>query len=194
MSYQWANNLLYQLTGTQPPAQREGGPRGENAEGRGRSSRDGQRTRGERPIASDFKSIGELLAIAKSQDPQWKSISFRTPGPHDRTVTLSLDGGDGGQPQRRSQLTVNRSSGGILRNEQFATYNLGRKLRTIARFLHTGEILGVGGQIIAAIASLGGAVLVWTGLALGFRRLAAWLKRRNREIRATAKAEAVLTE
>jgi len=35
------------------------------------------------------------------------------------------------------------------------------------------------GQTIAGLASLGGAFLVYTGLALALRRLAAWLKRRR---------------
>jgi uncharacterized iron-regulated membrane protein len=64
--------------------------------------------------------------------------------------------------------------------EGFGTYNLGRKLRTIARFLHTGEILGIGGQIIAAVASLGGAFLVYTGLTLAVRRLVRRLRRKTR--------------
>ena len=40
------------------------------------------------------------------------------------------------------------------------------------RFLHTGEALGWPGQLVAGIASLGGVMLVWTGLALAVRRLA----------------------
>ena len=47
------------------------------------------------------------------------------------------------------------------------------------RFAHTGEVLGIPGQTIAGAVSAGGAVLVWTGLALAWRRLRAWLKRRG---------------
>jgi uncharacterized iron-regulated membrane protein len=36
--------------------------------------------------------------------------------------------------------------------------------------LHTGEAVGWLGQLVAGIASLGGGVLVFTGLALSFRR------------------------
>jgi uncharacterized iron-regulated membrane protein len=38
------------------------------------------------------------------------------------------------------------------------------------RFLHTGEALGWPGKLLAALASLGGAFLVWTGFALAWRR------------------------
>jgi uncharacterized iron-regulated membrane protein len=52
------------------------------------------------------------------------------------------------------------------------------------RFLHTGEALGAGGQLAAGLASLGAAVLVWTGLALALRRLA-----RSRRARAMVGSE-----
>jgi uncharacterized iron-regulated membrane protein len=58
----------------------------------------------------------------------------------------------------------------VVRKEGFSDYNSGRKLRTWLRFLHTGEALGWPGQLVAAIASFGGAVLVWTGFALAWRR------------------------
>jgi hypothetical protein len=45
------------------------------------------------------------------------------------------------------------------------------------RFVHTGEYYGMAGQAIAGIASLGGALLVWTGIALSYRRFRAWLAR-----------------
>ncbi|MBP7778413.1 MAG: hypothetical protein KA371_14950 [Acidobacteria bacterium] len=51
------------------------------------------------------------------------------------------------------------------------------------RFAHTGEYYGLTGQTIAGLVSAGGAVLVYTGLALAWRRRWAWLRRaqgRNR--------------
>jgi hypothetical protein len=40
-------------------------------------------------------------------------------------------------------------------------------------------VLGLAGQTVAGIATGGGAVLVWTGLALAWRRWRAWVKRRR---------------
>jgi uncharacterized membrane protein len=54
------------------------------------------------------------------------------------------------------------------------------------RFGHTGELAGLTGQLVAGLASVGGAVLVWTGLALAFRHLLAW--RRGTARSTTAKA------
>jgi hypothetical protein len=45
------------------------------------------------------------------------------------------------------------------------------------RFLHTGESLGLAGQLVAAAASLGGAFLVVTGLALALFRFRSWRER-----------------
>jgi hypothetical protein len=39
-------------------------------------------------------------------------------------------------------------------------------------------VLGIPGQTVAGLVTAGGAVLVWTGLALAWRRWRAWMKRR----------------
>ena len=54
----------------------------------------------------------------------------------------------------------------------------GRKVRVWLRFVHTGEALDWPGQLVAGAASLGAALLVWTGLALALRRLARSLRAR----------------
>ena len=165
MSYGWANNLLYILTGSTPPPQAGG------------------RVPSKIPVrvpAGETMPLETLLTKAGSRVPEWQSISFRLPSSKDRTVDLNVDSGTGGQPQKRVQLTFNRVTGVVEKYEDFATNNLGRRLRLIARFLHTGEILGLPGQIVAAFASLGGAFLVYTGIALALRRMAGWIRRRTK--------------
>jgi uncharacterized iron-regulated membrane protein len=54
---------------------------------------------------------------------------------------------------------------------------MGRRLRAWVRPLHTGEAGGLPGQTIALVASAGGGVLVWTGLALAWRRFRTWRRR-----------------
>jgi uncharacterized iron-regulated membrane protein len=49
------------------------------------------------------------------------------------------------------------------------------------RFLHTGEALGLAGQTIAGLVSLSSAIMVWTGLALAWRRLVRPQLRRHRQ-------------
>jgi uncharacterized iron-regulated membrane protein len=91
---------------------------------------------------------------------------------------FGIDRGGGGQPQLRSTLSFDRASGAVLSYETFADQSLGRRLRSVLRFAHTGEVLGITGQTIAGLASAGGAFLVWTGIALALRRLRASIKRR----------------
>jgi uncharacterized iron-regulated membrane protein len=57
-------------------------------------------------------------------------------------------------------------------------------MRSVLRFAHTGEILGLSGQTIAGLVSAGGALLVYTGISLALRRFFAWIRRR-----ATARAD-----
>jgi uncharacterized iron-regulated membrane protein len=47
------------------------------------------------------------------------------------------------------------------------------------RYLHTGELGGFAGQILAFAACLGVCLLVWTGLSLSLRRLINWSRRRG---------------
>ena len=65
----------------------------------------------------------------------------------------------------RSTLTLDRATGDVVTYEAFADQSLGRRLRSISRFAHTGEVLGIPGQTIAGLVTAGGVVLVWTGLA-----------------------------
>jgi len=68
------------------------------------------------------------------------------------------------------QIVADAQSGRILSVQRFSDQPLGRRLRAWLRFLHTGEAFGWPGQLIAMTASLGAVVLVWTGLALSWRR------------------------
>src|SRR6266404_5946802 len=98
--------------------------------------------------------------------------------PTANALTFSIDRGNGGRPDLRSQLTLDRATGEIVRWEAFSSYNSGRRLRAWARFTHTGEAGGLLGQTIAVMASAGAALLVVTGLSLGVRRFLAWKGRR----------------
>ena len=83
------------------------------------------------------------------------------------------------EQQVNAQLVLDRATGNVVRWEPFSTYTRGRQLRSILRFAHTGEVAGVAGQTIAGLVSLGGAFLVFTGLALAIRRLLGWRARRR---------------
>jgi uncharacterized iron-regulated membrane protein len=208
MSYPWANNLLYRMTGSELPVPvgrgPGGGPGGGVAQGGGGERREAERPRrqeGEKrgegkrkgdgpqggemarlaaapPADLSLEGFDTLWSVAEQQMPGWQSISLRLPATGRGPVTFSIDRGNGGQPEKRAQLTLNRRTGEVVRWETFDTYNLGRRLRSWGRFAHTGEVGGVVGQTIAGVASGAGAFLVWTGMALSWRRFRSWRSRK----------------
>lgn len=166
ISYTWASNLVYRIAGESPPA-----PRAAPAQPAGNANpQPGSQTK------SPMEGVEALLAQGELQTADWQSISLRLPASAEDPLTLTIDEGNGGQPQKRGQLILDRKSGET-RWEPFSSYTPGRKARSFLRFAHTGEVAGATGQAIAALASLGGSVLVLTGLALAWRRFRAWLAR-----------------
>ena len=67
-------------------------------------------------------------------------------------------------------LSLDPYTGDILRTQSFGDQNLGRRLRALAKPVHMGTIAGWPTQLLAAIASIGTLVLVYTGFALSWRR------------------------
>ena len=163
ISYTWAGNLVYRLAGETPPAPRVTANQPSTP----------QATK-ETATPANFNSA---WVRAEQQVSDWQSISLQLPSSASAPLTFNIDSGTGGQPQKRAQLVLDRTTGETVRWEPFSSYTRGRQLRSILRFAHTGEVLGVAGQTLAGIVSSGGAVLVVTGLALALRRLFAWLKR-----------------
>jgi len=161
MSYQWANNLVYRLSGNQPPP-----AQGERFGG---NQREKSRHTEIENDGSELINLDALVAKAQQQLPDWSTLTFRLPARSGSPVTVSIQ--QSGAPSfYRSQLTLNSSTAEVAKWEPFSGQNQGRKLRTWIRFSHTGEAAGVVGQTIAALASAGGVMLVWTGLTLACRR------------------------
>lgn len=154
------------MTGSQPPV--NGGPRGEG-QGGGDYASHGRVS--EPPAA--LHSLDELVQTAKLQVPDWKSIVLEVPRGDSRTIVASVDTSIGGQPEKARQLVLDRQTGQVDAVKRFSDNVAGRRLRAYARFLHTGEEFGVGGETVAALASVGAVMLVWTGLSMALRRLMA---------------------
>ena len=104
--------------------------------------------------------------FSKLQAPAWQSITFR-PGPR----SFSVEAGHWGRVDLKTQWVVDPASGTLLPAEPFENLPLARRLRTWVRTVHTGEAVGLLGQTVAGLASFAAIVLVWTGLALSWRRL-----------------------
>jgi uncharacterized iron-regulated membrane protein len=174
-SYPWANDLVYRAFGEEPPARGRGGPpQAVTAEstaagllGRGRAD-------------GSVLTPDALLAIAAQHLDGWQRISMDWPIAADRPARFTIDLGNGGQPQRRHTLVLDTATGAVASWEPFDSQTPGRQARSWIRFLHTGEALGIVGQTIAGLVSLTSVVMVWTGLALAYRRLIATPLRKRR--------------
>jgi uncharacterized iron-regulated membrane protein/flavodoxin len=162
MSYPWANDLLYTLTGSEPPPRAQAPGPAAQAQQR----RSGGETSEHKPLAS----FDAFFARADQQAPGWVMTMMRLPPRGDGPVTLLIQEPSAPHMFARSQLTLNRTSADILNWEPYAAASVGRKLRLWVRGLHTGEALGFIGQTVAGLASFGGCLLVWTGMAMAWRR------------------------
>ena len=165
ISYTWAGNLVYRVVGETPPAPRANQPAAPSG--------------ANKDAAAPIDSLNSAWVRAEQQVSDWRSISMQLPASASAPLTFTIDRGNGGQPQKRGQLVLDRATGNVVRWEPFSSYTRGRQLRSILRFAHTGEVLGIPGQTIAALVSTGGAFLVLTGLALAIRRLRGWVGRRS---------------
>jgi sulfite reductase (NADPH) flavoprotein alpha-component len=119
-------------------------------------------------------NLDALLTTAERQVPGWTILMMRFPPRPDGPVTVSISEPSAPHSFARSQLTLSRATAEVTKWEPYSENSSGRKLRTWFRGLHTGEAFGFFGQTIAGLASLGGCFLVWTGLAMAWRRFRSW--------------------
>jgi len=167
ISYPWASNLVYRLVGETPPAPAVGSSRG---------SQGGSERASTIVVA---RGLDAAWSTARSRIPGWRTMTTRLATSERTPVVITVDEGYGGQPDRRTTLTIDRARSTVSREETFESLSAGRRLRSWLRFAHTGEMYGLPGQTIAGLATAGGAILTYTGIALALRRLAAWIARRS---------------
>ena len=176
ISYRWATNLVYALAGSEPPAERSV-PRSGTLQAAAAP---------QPPAASPAPSnLDMVFSAAGAAIPDWKEITIRLDAgggrPDDagaaQSMAVAVKSEDQWPPFSSITLRFDRSTGAELARETLAQQDAGRQARSWLRFLHTGEALGWVGQTVAGLASLGGAVLVYTGMALAWRRF--FVRRRS---------------
>jgi uncharacterized iron-regulated membrane protein len=167
-SYPWANDLVYRAAGEEPPARGVGG-----GQGRPEGAADSQSTAAVKRLSYDA-----LLAAAAAQG-EWRTLTLNLPTREASTVRIGIDQGNGGQPHLRHNVTLDAATGAVTAWAPFSSQTAGQKARSWIRFLHTGEALGIIGQTVAGLVSFTSILMVWTGLALAYRRLVQPLLRRR---------------
>jgi uncharacterized iron-regulated membrane protein len=162
ISYKAVSDLIFTLTGNEPPA--NAGPSAPAAV-----------QVPEPPAGATPLGFDALFTQAQKQVPAWESITLRMgggarSGPQPAAVAFSIKEQESWPLFASAQLSLNPFTAEVLKRETFADYNSGRRIRTWLRFLHTGQALGWAGQLVAGLASLAGAFLMWTGFTLSWRR------------------------
>jgi uncharacterized iron-regulated membrane protein len=166
MSFDWANRLVYAAYGEDVPVRR--GPPGAGSAPR----EEGQ------PVAR--ASLESIRLAAAAQVKDWKRLTLPVGG-RTSTVEASFELQSAERRAPRQTVTLDAADGRVLTVSaiQGATAQSGgQRARTWFRFVHTGEQYGVIGQTLAGLASLAACFLVYTGLALAYRRLLRPLFRR----------------
>jgi uncharacterized iron-regulated membrane protein len=162
MAFPWANALLFRLARSPLPQRRVPGA---NAQAHG--------------AAQLPPHLDEAFALATSGVAHWQTASLRLSlGPPGLQITV--DRGDGGQPQKREQVTINPTTLAVLHREPFAAESRGQQWRSWVRFAHTGEAGGWWGETLAFITACGAIVLSLTGILLSLGRLERWRGRQPR--------------
>ena len=113
ISYQWAGNLLYTLTGNEVPQAPQAPP--------------GAAPQGEQPSVLP-ENLNEIFAKAENQAP-WKSIGLRLPITKESAV-FTVDEGIYWNRFGRSTLTVDTKTNEVAKWESYGEQNAARQLRS----------------------------------------------------------------
>lgn len=121
-----------------------------------------------------------LQHAADNGAPDWYSIWMEPSESPGAVADYYIDRSLGHRPVMAYELTLDGVNGDVIRYMWGDDYSPGDRARDVVRYLHTGEVLGIIGQTIAGLASLAACLLVYTGLALAWRRLIQPLFKRTR--------------
>jgi uncharacterized iron-regulated membrane protein len=160
MSWKWAEALLYAVAGSEAPrrAPQVPGPKPEGIQERGAKGRSAPLNRNwqawmDTALAHAPAGWTSAWLSAPQKPGSGPTVNFRT------TLEAAPSGG-----------TVAMSPTGGFEAWKPARNDLGTRMRFLVKPLHTGELFGWVGQLAMALASLGTLLLVWTGVALSWRR------------------------
>jgi uncharacterized iron-regulated membrane protein len=175
MSYTWATNLVFHLTGS--PIVVLGARQARN-----RSASEGAARRQNGSalnVPANSMSFDALLAQVERQVPQWRFITLQIPSPSDASMTFGIDPSESRSPDQKITLALNRSSGNVVSWRSASEGNLGAGVRIWLRSAHTGQAYGVTTQTIALLVCIGAAFEVVTGLSMLWRQTRQWVVHRS---------------
>lgn len=119
--------------------------------------------------------LDSLFSRAKQQSAGWKFVTIYLPRDDSDPVHFAIGMKEYIGFGAIAGLALDRTGAVVYFTPAGAA---GLSTSTFTHYGHTGEAWGVTGQTVAAVTSFGGVVLVWTGIALSFRRWRSSLARR----------------
>ena len=149
MSYRWASDLPYTLTGS---AKAPSTPIIEITEG------------------APLLPLNDAIATAITRVPDWTQLSVYFPTPKRGTYRFFILGESPPHPYASSRLYLHGTTGAELTWENYREFNLGRTIRSYVLPLHMGTVAGLPGRLIAFAACVATIVLVVTGYILSWKR------------------------
>lgn len=152
--FSWANSALYGLYDESVPKRQ-------------------QHAESDSPIRGmlDYETLFEIARTHARDNgsSDWYSMWIEI-GEEAGKVRFFVDRSIGHQHALAYSLYLDIDTGEALQVKRQQDWSRGDQAWDIARFLHTGEHFGVIGQLVAGLASLAACFLVYTGLALSWRR------------------------
>jgi uncharacterized iron-regulated membrane protein len=112
----------------------------------------------------------EILASVERAFPAWRSIQIPWSDAKKSTITIAINEGYDGEPHKRMNVTVDRATAAVTQVQRWENREAADRARAIVRLGHSGELGGLTGQALAGAGCLAGVMLVYTGLALSWRR------------------------
>ncbi len=126
-------------------------------------------------------SLEKQLEIAADWSPEWKTISIpvgkKAIAPWLKN-TISVNEGQN-FPAASSRLVLDPASGEIVDEQRASELSTKEKWRASIKGVHTGTAGGFIGKLVGALACVAGMLLVYTGFALSWRRLARFRKKKR---------------
>jgi uncharacterized iron-regulated membrane protein len=119
-------------------------------------------------------SLDDLFSRAKQQSVHWKFITAYLPRNDSDPIHFAIGMKDYIGFGSIAGLALDRTGSVVYFTPAGAG---GISPSSFIRYGHTGEVWGVAGQTVAAVTTLGGVILVWTGIALSLRRWRSWRAR-----------------
>lgn len=191
IGYRWAGNLVYRLAGETPPVQGAAAPAADYRIERPEGAKKLTYTDALIQFQTEFPAW-ETITLreglpqrrgAPPAAPAAATSTSATPAPTPATQPASPPRARGPQPYSATiresgrwyvaastQAVLHPFTGELLDRTGYAEQSPGRQARSWLRYLHTGQAFGWFGQLVAGLACVGGLLLVYTGVALSWRR------------------------